>query len=344
MTDLPARRHLSQVAPLEHPNSLSDNPPGAVQPTRRNVLDWFALAAGTLGVSGMLAACGNGSRVETQKPPQKPMPGSLIALAGDVLQLSILNAQSQLPSGRTRFAFGLSDKNNRLVEGLSPQVWLAKDQTSRAVGPFPAHWLKLAGYEKTKDRSPRSDVTGYYLAEVDVPEPGKWQALALVEAGGERAAAHGAIPVRDRVVAQVGTKPPALPTPVATSLSDLARVCTREPVCPMHYISLDQALKSGKPTVLGVGTPLLCEARMCGPVLDEQLLAFRKFGSKANFIHYEIYPQRDESKPAPLYTAFGFQNEPWTLVIDRTGVIRATLGDGPAAAAEIEAALQPLLA
>ena len=61
-------------------------------------------------------------------------------------QLSILGAQSQIPAGRSRFAFGLAGATNALVEGASPQVWRAKDQTSRAHGPFPAHWLKMAAY------------------------------------------------------------------------------------------------------------------------------------------------------------------------------------------------------
>lgn len=340
MNDLPTGCQVLPAGPPEHPKPLSDSPPGAVQPSRRDVLDWVASVVGTLGASGILAACGDSSQVRRQKP----VPGSLRLLAGDVQQLSLQNAQSQLPAGRARFAFGLLDANNRLIEGVAPRVWLASDQTSRARGPFPGRWLKLTGYDKTGDRSPRSDVPGYYLAEVDVPEPGRWLTLALVEVAAERAAAHGAIPVRKRVVAQVGTKPPSVPTRVATSPMDRRRLCTRKPPCPMHYISFDQALKSGRPTVLSVATPLLCESRMCGPVVDEQLLAFQKFGrSKANFIHFEIYPQRDEDKPAPLYRAFGFQSEPWTLVIDHTGVIRARFGDGPVAAPEIGAALLPFL-
>lgn len=338
MNDLPAGQALRD-GPLGHPDPRSGNPPRVLRPSRRNLLG-IAMTAGGLGASGMLAACADSPGVSRQKP----VPGSLRLLAGDVQQLSLQNAQSDLPAGRVRFAFGLLDANNRLIEGVAPRVWLARDQASRAQGPFPGRWLKMTGYDKTGDRSPRSDVTGYYLAEVDVPEPGRWLTLALVQVAAELADAHGAIPVRERVVAQVGTTAPVGPTPVATILGDRRRICTRVPPCPMHYISFDQALKSGKPTVVSFATPLLCESRMCGPVVDEQLLAFEKLGrGKANFVHVEIYPQRDENKPAPLYTTFGFQTDPWVLVIDRAGVIRARFGDGPVAVPEIEAALQPLL-
>jgi len=309
--------------------------------SRRDLVGRVALAAGTLGAAGVLAACGAGSGGQAQQPAAA---GSLRALVGNVQQLSLLNAQSQLPAGRSRFAFGLSAENNRLVEGVAPQVWIAKDQTSKALGPYPARWLAMTGYDKTKDRSPRSELTGFYLAEVDLPDPGNWLAVALVEVASQRAAAQGTIPVRQQVVAQVGTKASSGPTPVATSTSALAKICTRKPPCPLHYISLDQALESGKPTVLSFATPLLCPSRMCGPVVDEQMAVFEKLGKRnANFLHLEIYPQRDTNKPAPLFTTWGFQSEPWMIVIDRARVIRGRLGEGPVVAPEIEAALQPLL-
>jgi hypothetical protein len=203
----------------------------------------------------------------------------------------------------------------------------------------------MTGYDKTGDRSPRSKLTGFYVADVDLPEPGTWLAAAMVEVATQRAAAQGAIPVSAQVVAQVGSKARSGPTPVADSPSARSRICTREPACPMHDISLEEALRSGKPTVLSFATPLLCPSRMCGPVVDEQLLAFQRVGaSRANFIHLEIYPQRDPGKPAPLFTGWGFKSEPFVIVIDRDAVIRARLGEGPAAASEIAAALEPLLA
>jgi hypothetical protein len=341
MSDRPGIHQLSRLEP-------PDPPPGGLmgaEPlSRRDLLRRAALAAGALGASGLLAACGAGSGGGSGNGEGQPVAGSLSALAANVQALSLLNAQTQLPAGHSRFAFGLSAENNRLVQGVAPQVWFAKDRTSRALGPFRAHWLEMTGYEKTGDRSPRSDLTGFYVAEVDLPTPGTWLGVALVDVATQRAAGQGTIPVSERVVAPVGATARSGPSPVATTPSGLAKVCTREPACPMHDISLDQALKSGKPTVLSFATPLLCASRMCGPVVDEQLVAFEKLDKrKANFIHLEIYPQRDTNKPAPLFADWGLESEPWLVVIDRTGVIRFR-GEGPIAASEIQAALQPLLA
>jgi hypothetical protein len=120
-------------------------------------------------------------------------------------------------------------------------------------------------------------------------------------------------------------------------------VCTRTPPCPLHTVSLDRALASGRPTVVVLATPLLCTSRMCGPVVDEAMVAAKATNPKvADFIHVEIYPQRDPNRPAPAFKAWGFQTEPWTILTDRRGVIRARF-EGPVAASQITAALHPLL-
>ena len=92
----------------------------------------------------------------------------------------------------------------------------------------------------------------------------------------------------------------------------------------MHYISLDAALKNGLPTVLVFATPLLCQSRLCGPVVDEVYDVYDKVGTtRANFVDVEIYPQRDANKPAPEFLKWRFESEPWTVVIDKDGRIRA---------------------
>src|SRR6266508_2117866 len=326
MSDRPVTRLAGISEPLDRGARLS----------RRDLLRSAALAAGTAGASALLAACGGGSGSKSTSSTaasgssQQGQANSLRALVANLPQLSLLNAQSNLPVGRNRFTFGLSTSDNRLVQGGTPKLWFATDQTSKPLGPFEARFLQMDAYDKLEDKSPRSELTGFYVADVD--------------ASGQRAAGQGAIPVKDKVVAPVGTKAISGKTPVATKPADLAKICTREPPCPMHYISLDKALASGKPTVITFATPLLCSSRMCGPVVDEQMLAFQKIGkAKANFIHLEIYPQRDINKPAPLFVRWGFQSEPWLIVIDRSGTIRSRLGEGPVVASEIEAALTPLL-
>jgi hypothetical protein len=306
--------------------------------SRRQLLRLAGAGGGALGLAALLAACGG-----DDEPGGAAPAGSLKALQADATQLSLLGAQSQLPVGANLFTFGLATADNRLVTGGSPQVWVALNDTGRAAGPFPSRWFELKAYEETKDTSPRSPLTGFYGAEVEFPEAGNWMVAAGLEADGGRAVGLGAVSVTAEVPAAVGSKAKPLATPVATTAAGRRKICTREPACPLHEISLDDALAAGRPTVVNFGTPLLCTSQICGPVVDEQMVVADRLGAKASFVHVEVYPSRDTSKPARALTDYGFSTEPWLLVVDRDGVIRARF-EGPVTAGQIEDALRPLLA
>jgi hypothetical protein len=312
---------------------------GAV--SRRDLLRLAGVGGGALGLAALLAACdggGSGGDGAGAAPA-----GSLQALQADARQLSLLGAQSHLPVGAGLYTFGLATNDNRLVAGGSPQVWVARDDTSRAAGPFPTRWLELSAYEETRDKSPRSPLTGFYGAQVEFPEAGNWMVAATLEVDGGRAVGRGAITVAAKVPAAVGSKAKPLATPVATTAAGRRKICTRDPACPLHEVSLDDALAAGRPTVVNFGTPLLCTSQICGPVVDEQMVVADKLGSKASFVHIEIYPSRSTAKPVRALTEYGFSTEPWLLVVDRDGVVQARF-EGPVTAGQIEDALRPLLA
>jgi hypothetical protein len=307
-------------------------------PSRREFLRLAGAGGSAVGLSALLAACGGDDQQGGQVPA-----GSLQALRADATQLSLLGAQSQLPVGAGLFTFGLATADNRLVTGGAPQVWVARDDATRAAGPFPTRWFELKAYEQTRDTSPRSPLTGFYGAEVEFPEAGNWMVAAALDLDGGRAVGQGAVPVAAKVPAAVGSKAKPVATPVATTAAGRKKICTRDPACPLHEISLDDALAAGKPTVVNFGTPLLCTSQICGPVVDEQMVVADRLGDKASFIHVEIYPSRSTAKPVKALSEYGFSTEPWLLVIDRDGVIQAR-HEGPVTAGQIEDALRPLLA
>jgi hypothetical protein len=305
-------------------------------PSRREFLRLAGAGGSALGLAALVAACGG------DEPAGADPAGSLKALQAEATQLSLLGAQSQLQVGTGLYTFGLSTPDNRLVTGGAPQVWVAKNDTGRAAGPFPARWFQLEAYEQTGDKSPRSPLTGFYGAEVEFPETGNWMVAATLEVDGGRAVGRGAVPVAAEVPAAVGSKAKPLPTPVAKTAHGRKKICTREPACPLHDVSLDDALAAGRPTVVNFGTPLLCTSQICGPVVDEQMVVAEKLGDKASFVHVEIYPSRSTAKPVRALTEYGFTTEPWLLVVDRRGVIQARY-EGPVTAGQIEDALRPLL-
>jgi hypothetical protein len=306
----------------------------------------------TLGLALAGAACtGKGTN---ERPPATP--NSIDALRSGSTPVSLYGSadtHNPVNPGENRFAFALVTATGGVITGGSPQIYIARTRAEAAQGPFPGTGYPFSGYDKTGDRSPRSPVPGTYSATIQVPSAGNWLVLGVAQSGGQTQAGLATfVATATPAIASVGSKAISTRTPVGTKRKQLAQICTRVPPDDMHSISLDQALTNGKPTVVVFATPLLCESRLCGPVVDEQILVFEKYGpDKANFIHVEEFLPGPQLQPpaatlenrSPAFKAWGFESEPWVLVIDRGGTIRSRMGPGPATAAEIEAALTPLL-
>jgi hypothetical protein len=303
------------------------------------------VAAGLLGV-----ACSSGENNPSMSPSVSA--DSIQSLIAGLPQLQLLSTETPVNPGPNRFAFALTNAQGGLATGGSPQVYLAKDQTQKALGPYKASWYAFTGYGETGDTSPQTNLSGTYSVQVEIPEVGNWAIAVVAGDGSQRFAATGSLQVTDQPIpAAVGSKAISAKSPVATSDAKIAEICTRKPADKMHYISLDNALRNGKPTVVNFGTPLLCESRLCGPVIDEQILVFEKYGAdRANFVHVEEFlpgpdlqpPSATEDNISPAFKAWGFQSEPWILVIDAKGIITARF-EGPVTAPEIEAVLEPLV-
>src|SRR6266511_5239475 len=124
-------------------------------PSRRQFL--VALGVGAVGV-----ACTRGSSTSPS--------GSIAALTEGVQQLSVLGTGADAPpmnAGKNRFGFALVDLQTRAIVGGTPQVWLALDEMSRAIGPFAATWHPFTAYRQTGDRSPESPLPGAFAAGVE---------------------------------------------------------------------------------------------------------------------------------------------------------------------------------
>jgi hypothetical protein len=127
-------------------------------------------------------------------------------------------------------------------------------------------------------------------------------------------------------VPAVGDKAPSIHTPTKEDAGgDVKKIDTREPPSTMHDVDFAKVLGK-KPVVLLFATPLLCQSRVCGPVVDiaEQVKAKR--GKEADFIHMEIYTDNEVDKGyRPQVLTYHLPTEPWLFTIDRGGVIRSRI-------------------
>jgi hypothetical protein len=328
--------------PSSRPTPAEGPPRPGFRPTRRQFL-----AAAALGLIDL--ACTSSPR------GSPPPPGSILARTRGAAPVSVLGTGADaaaMTPGPNRFAFALIDAQGRALEGGEPEVWVAHSLRDRATGPYRAAWHPFTGYRRTGDRSPASALPGAYSTRIDVPGPGNWTVGIVLRGSPRTVAGVGILPVTERrTVGAIGTRAVSVHTPVGTTPAAIRAICTRTPVDRMHYISLDRALRNGKPTVACFSTPLLCQSRLCGPVTDEVILVFEAYGpSRANFIHVEEFlPGPDHQPPpatlqnrSPGFKAWKLETEPWVFVIDREGIIRFR-SLGPVTAPEIEEALRPLL-
>jgi hypothetical protein len=307
---------------------------------RRDFLRHVALGAGALAVPGLLAACRRSAPTSGGEIPpgfsniardldRSADPGLDVLLAGGEF----------LRSDRQRITLGLVTKANRLFEGMDARLWLGRE--GKVDGPLPLTFHRFAEAEE-HGHNDAAPATGFYDLFASLPDEGVWDLLVHAEGAGQSLYGFKALQVGPPKVPPPGTPAVAVPTPTFDDARGVAAVCTREPPCPMHAISLDTAVRAGKPTVLVVATPKFCLSRMCGPTVNEVVAAYEGNKEQASFVHAEVFRDPNGQQLSPTMEAWHMESEPWTMVIDASGTIRERF-EGPVVAAEVTEALQKVL-
>ena len=176
----------------------------------------------------------------------------------------------------------------------------------------------------------------YYPFTTVFPDPGQWRISA--DAGGRsaetvvEAKAAGEVPA----VPAVGQDLIPVPTPTPGDPLGVDPICTAEPPCPLHEVSLD-AVPQGGATAFLISTPRFCQTAICGPVLD-LLVAARGAHPEITMVHAEVYRDDTARQTTPAVVAYDLTFEPSLVVADGTGTITARL-DYTFDRAELDAAL-----
>jgi len=115
---------------------------------------------------------------------------------------------------------------------------------------------------------------------------------------------------------QQGAKAPMIQTKTLADVGgDFSRITTyRYPDERMYQYSLDVALQQGKPILLEFATPGHCT--VCDVQLQMLKALLAKYQSDVIFLHMDQYQNPGAFK------AFKVKGDPWTFVIDKSGVVR----------------------
>ena len=184
---------------------------------------------------------------------------------------------------------------------------------------------------------------GIYTAEVALPQAGPWLGVVQVKKDGKRQNASLAFQVQDQPKAPVpGAPAPRAASPTIANPLGIDPICTRNPPCPLHDVSLDTAIGAGKPVAVMLATPALCQSRYCGPVLDDLLTLTDQYKDRITFVHVEIYTNLSGNETTPTVQAWGIETEPWLFGVDATGNVVSRL-DGAFGHDEQQQLLQHLV-
>jgi hypothetical protein len=245
--------------------------------------------------------------------------------------------------GRNRYSFLIIDQQSRAISTPTACVWVATG-------------LKDVPYERTVARSEPIGVRGgavapvgsIYVVHVDLPTPGKYWLLAVPAGNSKPIGALANLVVAAKPVGppRVGGRAIPSQTPTLASTGGKLAVLTTatHPDPRLYRLSIAQALAAHVPFVVTFATPKFCTSRTCGPVVDVvDAVAKKLAATPVRFIHVEIYKGNDPAKGFNRWVKeWKLQTEPFTFVVDRTGVIRAKL-EGAFSVSELESTVRAQL-
>lgn len=185
----------------------------------------------------------------------------------------------------------------------------------------------------------------YYRTQFRFPSAGEW--VIAAKSGNKTGAAFVSVIERNATqVPNVGDPMIPVATPTTADARGVNPICTRQPVCPLHDVSLDAALAEKRPLVAIFGTPALCQSKVCGPVLDILLGQMTPFADRVRVVHVEVFKSLDTDFSADDLTdgmqAYHLTFEPVVFFAGADGRIRERL-DGPYDALECREALTRLV-
>jgi len=270
-------------------------------------------------------------------PAAAPPAGSLEALwraPGE--DVAVVPGTSDYGPGVNRVSFLVLDKRAKTIERPTARVWIARALQAK---PFATTTARLQPIGVPGGAT--ADAGAIYVARIRTPAPGKYWILAEPVGGATRIQALGNVVVRARTEAPaVGQRAIPSRTPTLRSTGGkLAKLTTsRAPDRALYRSSVAEAIAAKQPFVVSFATPLYCQSRTCGPVVDVvSSVARRHRGTR--FIHVEIYKGNDPAKGVNRWVSeWRLPTEPFTFVVDRRGVIRAKF-EGAFSAAELDAAV-----
>ncbi len=266
--------------------------------------------AGTGGA--LLAACGssdNGSAAQDTSGADVSESDDSSTSDGDDFALIRYFTDPSITAGPDRrLALGVADIDGTLrAEGPDELRAGLLDEQGELI-------VEVVGQRRTE-----SVALPYYEFRLDVADPAIY--TLQVDLDGARADASFTV-VEAGALPFAGPGDPLEPfdTPTTSDGRGVDPICTREPGCPFHEVTLTDALATGKPVVYLIGTPAFCQTATCGPILELLIEVAGDFDD-VTFVHSEVYTDNTATTSAPAVDASGLTFEPAIFLVGADGIV-----------------------
>ena len=263
------------------------------QPKYRAIVDFTRRQVITAaGSAVLLAACGDNAETKpwilVQRFPTEPL----------------------LTPGDVRLPISLADDTKMLDDGPATLTgWVETDDDAR---------LRIT--DVTGIRRHDGIPTPYWEVRATLPAEGSY-ALRLKGDDGYGASFKVYSPA-DVISPLTGNELPPFDTPTADDHRGVEPYCTLSPdPCPLHEMTLTEALALGKPLAYMVGTPAHCQTGTCTPGLQFLMKEHERVGDKLVMVHADVYADSAATEVAPAVNALGVQYEPILYFCTADGTI-----------------------
>lgn len=266
--------------------------------TRRQLIIGGAAAA-------FLAACGSSSGAKSPRTTgasSSPAPPDRFALVRRFPVEMLVPGELRLPVSIADGAGNLQGTGPETLHGavldINDKVLFELDAVRRNSGTQIAYWAFR----------PTIDAPGIYTLRAE-GDNGQGAAFEVFTAEGMK------LPHR-------GAKLPPFDTPTVSDHRGVEPYCSHSNgPCPLHEITLTQALAGGTPVAYLVGTPGHCETGTCEPGLDFLVSAHERLGPALACVHADVYADDAATTVAPAVKALGIEFEPALFLCSADGTI-----------------------
>jgi hypothetical protein len=216
--------------------------------------------------------------------------------------------------GKVRLPISIANKQSLLTTGPATLNGRVLDSTDKQIATVsaPIHSTDI--------------VIPYWPIVVQIDQPGTFT-LRLDGDDGFGAAFQVSDPSQV-TVPYIGSPLPPFDTPTVDNHRGVEPYCTLTPKpCPLHDVTLTEALASGAPVAYMIGTPAHCQTGTCAPALEFLVKSHSRVGDKITMVHADVYSDDAATTVAPAVSALGLEYEPVLYlvkdgtVVDRVDVI-----------------------